>query len=182
MTVEAIQGGQWKPLYFRSADLNNGYTARFKADGRDYRMLRFNLMFVGQELALSVPNPTRMSGAVTQYFGDGTAEYRHPINVGGAVYSLRDRGTGGAQGFLIPRIAAGGAVPGWLMCFTGHILTTPSGEPWTANNVGATISFDGRLMFQKDGTPANDWDFEFGFGSYAGQVGHYSLLVEGLTR
>ena len=64
----------------------------------------------------------------------------------------------------------------------GHVTEDYSGEPWTANDAGATISFDGRLMFQKDGSPANDWDFEFGFGSYAGQVGHYSLLVEGLGK
>lgn len=176
MSVDVVQGGQWRPLYFRSTDVSNGYTARFKADGRDYRMLRFNLMFVGQELALSVPNPTRMSGAVTQYFADGTANYNHPIDVGNTVYSLRDRGTGGMQGFLIPRLS----IPGWLMCFTGHILTTPSGDPWSNPTAGASISFDGRLIFQKDGIPANDWDFEFGFGSYSGQVGHYSLLIEGL--
>lgn len=181
MTVNVSIGGQWRPMYFKRADTSNGYNVSFKADGRDYRMLRFNLAFVGQEFALSVGPSTRMSGGVNQYFADGTVNQNKPINIINTTYSLRDRGTGGAHGFLIPRLS----IPGWLMCFTGHTLTMGgnfTGSIWSREDSGATLSIDARLMFQKDGTPANDWDFEFGFGSLAGQVGHYSLLIEALSK
>lgn len=168
-------GGQWELLHHLHQErMTNGFTSRFQADGSKFRLLRFKLVLTGQTIGLSLGPLSVGYGAVVKHKHDGTGNRTNFQGNVNTLIALINRGTGGAEGYIMPRKVP---VPGWLICMNG--FSAISNTPWTGAE-SDYWSFDGRVMVQKNGTPANDWAFDFGFGSYGGEVGAVSFLVEGL--
>lgn len=175
---EVSLGGQWEVVHFdHNSAITNGYAARFKADGSHYRLLRFQLLFAGMNTWISQGANTRCFGAINRSKHDGSGSTLNQNGTNTGAFEVLSVGTGGVQGYLMPRRQA---APGWLMCVAGYSGLIYLGQDHWQDASGDYWSWDGRLMFQKVGTPANDWDFDFGFGSNTGTSGGFSLLVEGL--
>lgn len=176
MSIETPVGGQWELIRRQHNDsVSNGYTAQFQVDGGKYRMFRFQLGFVGQSLMLTKHTSSEMSGAINKVRHDGSGNYLHPHRPTGHV-DIFNRGTGWLKGFGIPRRTGEN---GWLMCFNGYSAYDASGS-WVAAG-GDYFMCSGRIYWWRIPTSTTDWsNFQMGFGSYAGQDGAMSLVVEGL--
>ena len=180
-TVAPLLGGDFKVVHEEYFDqLTNGYTTQFNADGREWSLLRFKLSFVGQSLAIYLAPLTLMYGAINRSKHDGAGSYLAPQGSINTYYFFADRGTGFLEGYMYPQFYSmgGGNLPGWIVNFTGYTALNQAAGGWL-NAGGDYWDLDGRFLVRKNGSPADDWNFNFGFGSYAGETGAASFLVEG---
>ena len=179
-TIAPLLGGDFKVLKKVYSDqLSSGYTISFDVDGRKWDLLRFKLAFVGQSLGIYLGPLTLMYGAINRSRQDGAGSHLTPQGEINTRYSFSSRGTGSLEGYMYPQIynMGGGNSPGWICHFAGHSMQGVNGG-WL-NAGGDYWDLDGRFLVRKNGSPADDWDFNFGFGSYAGEVGAASFLLEG---
>ena len=175
MSVELPIGGQWERLQQIAWDdtLSGGWTREFTADGSKFRMLRFDLGFVGQAVNINIHGTARMWGAINKNKHDGSGIYIHPQSVNNSRYSILGRGTGYLRGFMIPKrvsgpVASGGSLVrgfGWLMNFHGYSAEDGAGGWAAAGNDYWRIG--GRIFIANNDPDEQSWNMQYGFSTNA---------------